>query len=776
MKASVPITAFALFQIGQGQVSDLPQIAFQIPDFEGTVSMAIFANSSETQIGCFRAVMKNGASFSQPRAVGTVLGFFTAVAIVASFVTAAYGVSLPHMRTHYAHSLSVLVLLETLQSIFFSGALSVRWPSVLLAWWSNFAWSAGLLPVPALVRSVNAFAGVDGTARHLGSAKSTAVGDHSGLEQQIYGRSLPAGGVVRRRAYNASDPYDYDWSGGPVAPGMPVPGDLRGFAGILSELALPAADALLLALVWLSVVLGAVIVLIGTLKLSLECLARLRLIQEDRLAFFRSNWTGYLRFALLRTLFIAFFAVMVLTMLEFAQPGHGGPMAVAAVVFAVFLTGMGGVAACALHCRFQAGRFALARDRILLRPAKMMGCVPWLAPVRLSQLRETEFPQKPAGSLPFVQWHFVDDEAGRARAHDDESYIKRFGWLSSRYRVSRWWYFGFWLGCQFVRAGFIGAAAGTPVRQMFGLFAVDVLALVVFAAMDPYEGERNSTLGGWLLGVAKVVTTGLSVAFLPDFAIGRIAATVIGVVVIIIQALLVVALLVLVVLGAFSSWMSLSRNREYFASARLEGVRIRYYEHMARKALDQRAPSRKRSLAKDRCSSEAEDKTTDGARTRTFSVATVRRMSKIEDEDGGPMVPVASLAHATGTATPVSLPMPPHPRDGRARSLASRHSISSLPRAARVHRASWSSRDFSAWHADLERPRSAVAMRLATGGHAPAATSAALPVPVPVPEPVPPVRPSVSAMLPPLDTGPDDFALFLSHYEVMRTPDGQKSD
>lgn len=105
---------------------------------------------------------------------------------------------------------------------------------------------------------------------------------------------------------------------------------------------------------------------------------------------------------------------------------------------------------------------------------------------------------------------------------------------------------------------------------------------------------------------------------LPDFAIGHIPATVEGVVIIIIiiQALLVIALPVLVVLGALSSWISLSRNHEYFASALLEGVRIKFYEHMALKALDQTAPSRKRPLAKDRRPSEAEEKAVDGARAR----------------------------------------------------------------------------------------------------------------------------------------------------------------
>ena len=71
--------------------------------------------------------MKNGNSFSQPEAVAPVLGAFALAAILASFATAAYGVSLVHMRMHHAHSLSAFVVLETLQSIFFTGALTVNW-------------------------------------------------------------------------------------------------------------------------------------------------------------------------------------------------------------------------------------------------------------------------------------------------------------------------------------------------------------------------------------------------------------------------------------------------------------------------------------------------------------------------------------------------------------------------------------------------------------------------------------------------------------------------
>lgn len=165
LNASVPITGWAVIPVGPAQIGGIPPMAFSIPDFEGTARLRIFANSSETEIGCFQAGMRNGNTFSHPEIVAPVLGSFALAAIIASFVTAAYGVSVVHskssilaisqrererfsltlcpvkrrikltfltVRMHYAHSLSVLVLFETFQSIFFTGALTVNWYAVSL--------------------------------------------------------------------------------------------------------------------------------------------------------------------------------------------------------------------------------------------------------------------------------------------------------------------------------------------------------------------------------------------------------------------------------------------------------------------------------------------------------------------------------------------------------------------------------------------------------------------------------------------------------------------
>ncbi|KAI1474661.1 TRP-domain-containing protein [Daldinia eschscholtzii] len=719
IQADQPVEAFALLPVGPLQVSGIPQIAYEVPDIEGFARIQVFANSSQTEIGCFQAVMKNGNTFSQPESISTVLGVFTLVAIIASFATAAYGVSIPHMRSHYAHSLSVLVIFETFQSIFYSGALSLPWPSVLPAWWSNFAWAAGLVPSAEVVNSINPFAGVSGNSSQVGGAGTTVINNQGGLTQQIYGRSLVShvaaelfrrgpeilkdsvNLLVRRQPYNPDDPYDYNWNGNPVHPGMPLPGSWPGFAGELSELGIPASNAFMVGLIWLLVILGLVVVLLVTFKYSLEGLVKLRWIKQDRLEYFRSHWTGYLTLAVLRTLFIAFFSITTLAMFQFAIHGSAGPTAIAAIVFVFLLVGMGGLVVYALHFRLRFSTFSVDPDRILLRRGKIFGYLPCLIPLRLSHLREEELGDKPAGSLPFIRLHFVDNDPNRKNVHQDELYVKRFGWLSARYRLSRWWFFAFWLLYQFIRGCFLGGGTGNPLAQVFGLFIVDILALVVIAALNPYEGQRNTALAVWLLALTRVITTGLSIAFLPDFNLNRIVVTVIGVVIIIIQALLTIAVMILIIIGGISSWMSLSRNREYFTSQSLEGIRIRYFEHLEQRATDQPPPPKAKSKAEPE--PDSTEKFPELPPEPYFTVKSVRRAPKIEDEDDDYLAEI----------NPVRVTYGPVGRASRTASVSSRRSVSSIPRGARVQRASWSSKDFS--QADLDRPNPVLVRRMSGG-------------------------------------------------------------
>ncbi|KAK1995337.1 TRP-domain-containing protein [Colletotrichum falcatum] len=702
LNASNPITAFAEFRLTPAQIDGIPSIALDIPDFEGSARIQIFANSSQTEIGCFQAVMRNGNSFSHPAAISSILGVFTLAALLASFATAIYGVSIPHMRTHYAHSLSVLVIFETFQTVFFSGAMSVDWPSVLPAWWSNFGWAAGMIYSEKMVGSIDGFAGVTGNASQVGGAGSIVINTGGGLVQQIYGRSLdtfptpgdagPIQNLVQRavRDYNTSNPYEYYWAGEPVSPGMPTPGKWIGFAGDLSALGIPAADAFILGLIWWLVAIGLVAVSITLFKFTLDMLVRLKLLSEDRFLYFRNHLGGYLAAGILRTLLVSFFSLMTLALFQFNIRAPAGPTAIAAIVFILLLVGVGGIVAYACYFRLRSGKYEMGPDTIVFEQGKLFGSVPAIATTRASKIGEKETTAKRFGSIPFFTIRFIDDDPNRTSVHQDESYIKRFGWLSARYRRTRWWFFACWVGYQFIRACFIGGGARNPLAQVYGLFIFEIIALVVFIKLNPLEGQRNTSLAIWMLGITKVATAGFSIAFLPEFAIGRILSTVFGIIIIVVQGFLVVAVLVLVVLSVISSWMSLYRNREEFPE-KLDARRISYYEHIQSRAAD--LPPSKPNPQEPQEPPQP-----------YFAVRSVRRARKIEDDDvdadaddevGDVIRPhnASAVQFAPGTNT----------RRNRTNSVSSRYSVGSLPRRARPHRTSWSSADFAEWDATANK-------------------------------------------------------------------------
>ncbi|KAJ9623661.1 hypothetical protein H2203_005923 [Taxawa tesnikishii (nom. ined.)] len=354
MNASVPIEANGIIPVAQSDVANIPAIALTIPDFEGEAILRIFANSTQSEIGCYSAVVTNGATFSQPQSVGTVLGIFTLVAVIASFATAIYGDSIPVIRTHYAHSLSVLVVFAVFQHIFFTGALSMNWPSVLVAWWSNFAWAGGMINSSSMQASINHLIGNNvGNTSQVGAAGSGTTQESLGggydisqiykrsfshikrdvaseiynrdpsqlLQRDVLARSLEHS-LQRRDLANSSS--GYNWYGKPVGVGLPLPGNYSGFAGTLGEEGIRVSNAFMTGFLWLLIILVIMVAAVVAFKWLLEGLVAIKTLRQDRLAFFRHHWIGYSALVALRICYIAFFMMMFLTIFQFSYSSSGG--------------------------------------------------------------------------------------------------------------------------------------------------------------------------------------------------------------------------------------------------------------------------------------------------------------------------------------------------------------------------------------------------------------------------------------------------------------------
>ncbi|KAI9809267.1 MAG: hypothetical protein M1825_002558 [Sarcosagium campestre] len=715
MKRDVPIEANGIIPVSQKDVAGIPPIALAIPDFEGQAVLRVFANSTQSQIGCYSALVTNGNTMSHPAAIGTVLGLFTIVAIVASFATAIYGDDVRTIRKHYAHSLSLFVVFAVFHHIFYLGALSMNWPSVLPAFWSNYAWTAGMIYSRSMQNSINRFVGSNlGNTSVVGAAGSGTPEDGlgGGYElSKIYKRAanrLDAFGPFKRAANDEqgfesflskrgiiNETEGYKWYGKPVSPGMPLPGNFSGLAGTLSAEDIPASNAFMTGFLWILILIVILIGSIAAFKWGLEGLTSIKLVRKDRLKLFRDNWITFTMLTLQRlvsdaatlTMFlstltqnfqavIVFFMMLFLTLFQFTYKGSAGPTAIAAIVFLVFFVGMSAIAAYACYFRLRFGHYKSEPDRIYFQRTHVFKVVPWLEGHRQSQLEKAEGQQTFVGSIPWWRIHYIDNDPERTSAHDDAEYLRKFGWLSARFRRTRWWFFAAWFFYEFVRACFFGGAAGHPMTQVFGLLVVETIALVTIISMRPFEGARLNVVMVYLLGFSKVTTVALSAAFAARFNMPRIITTAIGIVIIVIQGILTIALLIAITIGAISSYMSLSRNREEFKPKGLAPTRQRYFAHIEKAAHDLPPPPPPEPQPPIQ---------------PYFSVASVRRQPKIEDEDddflaeindpSASRISLANLGSRTGSR-----------RNSVGQSSVLSHS--NLPWGARVHRASWSTRDF----------------------------------------------------------------------------------
>lgn len=704
MNASVPIVASGIIPVAQSDVANIPSIALSIPDFEGQAILRIFANSTQSQIGCYSAVVTNGVTFSQPAAVGTVLGIFTVIALVSSAAVAMYGNHIPTTRKHYAHSISVFVVFSIFHHIYFTGALSMNWPSVLVSFWSNYAWSAGMIYTSSMQNSINQLIGSNrGNISMVGSAASGVNANNLGggyQLSQIYKRGLDRMASIFQIGQTLGEPLrprriehtlagrdlantssGFAWYGQPVAPGLPLPGNFSGLAGTLGAESIPASNAFLTGFLWFLILVAAVALGIFLLKWLIEGLSRMRMVKSERLAFFREHYLGFMGAAVLRTMFIAFFMFMFLTMFQFTLGGSKGVIAIAGVVFAIFFAGMFGIAGYALYYRLRHGSYASNTDRINVEKKTKLGFVPWYGFTRASKAAEDEDKKVYAGSVPSWRIRFIDQDAERPSIHDDEDYIKKFGWLASRFRRTRWWFFAAWLVYEFVRACFYGGAAGHPMTQVFGLLVVEIIGWVAMWHFRPFEGQRLNVFMVWALGFSKVTTVALSAAFDIRFNLGRITTTAIGIVIIVIQGLLTILLMIAIVTGAMTSWMSIHRNREECKPKSWTKLRAKYFAHVEQRATDLPKPPAPPPEVHEE------------PKEPYFNVGSVKRIAKIEDEDAD-----AGEQENSRTGSKSSIGVLEERKGSLTASVRSQISYQNLPFGARPHRASWSSRDFSTWH------------------------------------------------------------------------------
>jgi len=549
----------------------------------------------------------------------------------------------------------------------------MNWPSVLVSFWSNYAWTGGMIYSEHTQNVINGFIGSNkGNTSQVGAAGT-------GENNPNLGGGYDVSALYKRESRGGA----FSYTGQPVKPGLPLPGNFSGFAGTLAQEQIPASNAFMTSLLWSLVMIACIITSMVAFKVVLEALTKCRAIRKNRLSFFRSHWVRYTMFAVFRTGFIGFFMVAFLSMFQFSYLRSPSLIAVSCIVFLFVVFGVGTAAGLACYSRISSGEYAFASDFLNVEKTTVWKFFPWYRTSRQSETPRSEDKQY-VGSIRC--WTIRASSAHKS-IHDDETFIRSFGWLASRYRRTRWWFFAVWLIYEFTRACFLAGASSHARVQVLGLVTVEAVAFVTMICLRPFEGQRLNVILVYLLGFSKVTTTGLSLAFDSSFNLPRIPATVFGIIIIVIQGLLTLALMVVIVMGAVSSYYSITRDREEIRREGWIPIRAKYLHRIATRAADVPRP---RSIRTVHAEPVAEvEKVPEVKKGPYFSVNQVHRVPKVEDEDEELWYQIHNSSTSQVT-TPEQLS-----HRGRAASNLSHISQSSLPRAARLDRPSWNSQEFA---------------------------------------------------------------------------------
>ncbi|EST07023.1 TRP-like family [Kalmanozyma brasiliensis GHG001] len=136
-----------VFAVPEQFVQKIPAIAFNVPNLEAVATVELTDTSNNFVVGCVQATLSNGKTTYQPAAKYAVLGVFL-LAVISSLLHTSLAASLG------AAQWRVVDVFTTIQHIPMSALLSLNYPQVFLEFARNFAWSVGLIDIPAVQRSI----------------------------------------------------------------------------------------------------------------------------------------------------------------------------------------------------------------------------------------------------------------------------------------------------------------------------------------------------------------------------------------------------------------------------------------------------------------------------------------------------------------------------------------------------------------------------------------------------------------------------------------------
>src|ERR1700712_1777473 len=144
-------------QIPPAYASQIPAIAFSVPDIAAQATLELKSPDSGADVACITSEVNNGKTASVP-AVSYIAAGIAGAALIMTGATA-IGAAAAGGSTAGAGTMSpsFTEVFTWFQGLAMNGMMSVNYPPVYRAFTKNFAFSTGIIPWTAMQTSIDSF-------------------------------------------------------------------------------------------------------------------------------------------------------------------------------------------------------------------------------------------------------------------------------------------------------------------------------------------------------------------------------------------------------------------------------------------------------------------------------------------------------------------------------------------------------------------------------------------------------------------------------------------
>jgi hypothetical protein len=505
----VPATKFS----SQGEqtvpeeyASQIPSIAFNVPDLEGMVKMQLTRDGDNTELACIESTVSNGKTVEVP-AVKYAAAGIAAASLALTGLSALSAAGTPGAA---APSPTFGEVFGWFQSMALSGMMSVEYPKVYQSFSKNFGFSTGLVTWESMQVSIDNFRQSTGgnlTNNNYNYLKNATL---------VFTSGSNSSSSLKKRAIEGALVFLRDGTSVSVGDQTTSVGEATGTSGdsdslesdttnqkfvknieaYVEQLTIPSPNTFMTLLLCFAIVVAAIIVLILLFKLILEAWSLAKPLSPAMESWRKRYWWRLAK-AITNLILLLYGIWTLYCIYQFTNGDSWAAKVLAGVTFGIFTAVLG-----------------------------------WFTFMIWSKARESK---KRLGDS--------------SQLYEDKEVWVRYSLLYDNYKKNYWWIFIPVIIYMFTRGCVIAGANGHGLVQTAGQLIVEACMLCLLLWARPFSLKSSNWIN-CVIQTVRVLSVICILVFVEELGISQTTKTVTGVVLIVVQSVLTGVLAILIAVNA----------------------------------------------------------------------------------------------------------------------------------------------------------------------------------------------------------------------------------